>query len=319
MNPPATPTTPLTQSVAGTFMERLRRRWYEGRTLLCIGLDPDVSRLPDAVRLAAPQPLPPGVPPQPGAPAAVPALKLPVEQAIFAFNQAIISATAEYACAYKPNAAFYEQYGLPGWRALAQTIRYIQATYPDIPVLLDAKRGDIGSTSEAYAKAAFDELRADGVTLQPYLGAEALKPFLDRAERGCFILCRTSNAGAGEFQDLTVTGPSGAPEPLYMAVARQVAGSWNANRNCGIVVGATYPDELKRIREVVGDLPILVPGIGTQGGDLRRVLEVGLDSQGAGLLISVSRQILYASNGADFAKAAQREAEHIHRVIQRMR
>ncbi|MDE3230771.1 MAG: orotidine-5'-phosphate decarboxylase, partial [Chloroflexota bacterium] len=219
--------------------------------------------------------------------------------------------------AYKPNSAFYEQYGPAGLRALQRLIAYIHARYPEIPVILDAKRGDIGSTSAAYARAAFDTLRADAVTLHPYLGREAISPFLERAERGCIILCRTSNPGAGEFQDLATRGGEndGEARPLYQQVARAVASEWNTRGNCALVVGATYPEELRIVRGLVGDMPILVPGIGAQGGDLEAVIDAGLDSAGQGLIISLSRSVLYASSGADFAEAAQREATRVMRAI----
>ncbi|HEU0025860.1 MAG TPA: orotidine-5'-phosphate decarboxylase, partial [Ktedonobacterales bacterium] len=271
--------------------------WHDGRTLLCVGLDPDLGRLPTA---------------QGDTPAAV-------EAAFVAFNTAIIDATADLVCAYKPNAAFYERHGAVGWNALARTIAYIHSRYPDVPVLLDAKRGDIGSTAAAYADAIFDGLGADAVTLHPYLGGDALLPFLKRADRGCFILAHTSNPGATELQDLTVRAADGTDEPLYLAVARRVARHWNANGNCALVVGAPYPEQLQMIRRVAGDLPMLIPGIGAQGGDLAAVVNVGLDSQGAGLLISASRSVIYASSGADFAEAARHEAERLRDAIEALR
>lgn len=283
-----------------SFFSRLRRHWEAG-LLLCVGLDPEVERLPAHVRPSA------GATPEESA------------DAICAFCQAVIDATADAACAFKPNSAFFEAHGPAGMAALQQTIAHIHAQHPDVPVLLDAKRGDIGSTSAAYARAAFDALDAEAITLQPYLGAEAVRPFLDRAERGCFILCRTSNPGAGEFQDLNVghnTNETG--EPLYITLARQVASEWNTNGNCGLVVGATYPHELAAVRAVVGDLPLLVPGIGAQGGDLAAVLRVGRDSRGQGLLISASRSVLYASSGEDYAEAARAEALRLRDEIARL-
>jgi orotidine-5'-phosphate decarboxylase len=188
-----------------------------------------------------------------------------------------------------------------------------------VPVLLDAKRGDMGNTAQAYADAIFDTLNADAVTLHPYLGSDALRPFLKRADRGCFILSHTSNPGASEFQDLTLRAADGTEEPLYLAVARTVAERWNANGNCGLVVGATYPEQLRLIRQAVGDLPLLIPGIGAQGGDLAAVMNVGLDSQGAGLLISASRSVIFASSSADFAEAARREAQRLRDAIEELR
>lgn len=292
---------------AATFIERLRGRWERARTLLCVGLDGEMERLPASVR---------GAENDPDA----------VEEALVAFHMAIVDATADLVCAFKPNSAFYEAHGPAGMRALQRTIAHIHARHPDIPVLLDAKRGDIGSTSQAYARAAFEVYGADAITLQPYLGAEALRPFLERADRGAFILCRTSNPGAGEFQDVLVDSStskgdpgskSGDGEPLYLHLARRVADAWNARGNCGLVVGATYPEELRAVRAVAGDLPILVPGIGAQGGDLAAAVRAGRDRRGYGLLLSASRSVLYASGGPDFAAAARAEATHLRDEIER--
>ncbi len=293
-----------------TFMQRLRARWREADTLLCVGLDGELDRLPLSMR-----------------PCQTGMLSLDLERiggsiegALVSFHQAIIDATADLVCAYKPNSAFFEAHGPAGLRALIRLIAYIHGRYPDVPVLLDAKRGDIGSTSQAYARAAFDVCGADAITLQPYLGGDALTPFLERRDRGMFILCRTSNPGSAEFQDMRVSLPDGSgDEPLYVALARRVAQEWNANDNCALVVGATYPDDLRRVRAVAGDLPVLVPGIGAQGGDLEATVRAGLDSQGAGLLISASRSILYASDGLDFAQAARREAKRLRQEINRIR
>ena len=292
----ATPATPA-PSERGSFLERLRRRWQDGHTLLCIGLDLELDRLPTAHGLSPHD----------------------IEAAFFQFNTAIIDATADLVCAYKPNAAFYERKGAAGWNALARTISYIHTHYPDVPVLLDAKRGDMGNTAQAYADAIFDTLAADAVTLHPYLGGDALQPFLARGDRGCFILAHTSNPGAGEFQDLSVRTSDGVEEPLYLAVARIVAQQWNANGNCGLVVGATFPEQLQRVRAAVGDLPLLIPGIGAQGGDLAAVVKNGLDSQRAGLLISASRSVIYASSGSDYAQAARAEAERLRDEIEGLR
>lgn len=289
----ATPATAATSS----FLEKVQRRWHEGRTLLCVGLDLELERLPTAHS----------------------ADSADVETAFFRFNAAIIDATADLVCAYKPNAAFYERHGAAGWNALARTIAYLHSHHPDVPVLLDAKRGDIGNTAQAYADAIFDTLGADAVTLHPYLGSDALQPFLKRRDRGCFILVHTSNPGASEFQDLILRAEDGTEEPLYLAVARRVANHWNTNGNCALVVGATYPEQLRAARQVAGDLPILIPGIGAQGGDLAAALNAGMDSQGAGLLISASRSINYASSGADFAEAARREAERLRNDIETLR
>lgn len=209
----------------------------------------------------------------------------------FAFNQKIIDKTSDLVCAYKPQSAFYEEEGAQGWEALKKTVEYIRQKDPTILIILDAKRGDIGSTNEAYVKAIFDNLRADAVTVHPYLGKEALEPFLKRADKGIIVLVRTSNPGAGEFQDLQTDGKS-----LYQIVAEHVARDWNTNGNCAVVVGATYPEELKRVREIVGDMPILVPGIGVQGGDLKATITNGLNSKKQGLIISSSRGIIFAPN-----------------------
>lgn len=209
----------------------------------------------------------------------------------FEFDKSIIDQTADLVCCYKLNSAFYEAEGLGG---LEGTIKYIKNKYPDIPIILDAKRGDIGNTNEAYAKALFDELGADAVTVHPYLGKESLQPFLDRADRGIFVLVKTSNPGAGEFQDLEVYDPerSRRGKPLYLVVAEHVK-DWGSN--VGVVVGATYPDELKKVREIIGDLPILIPGVGAQGGDIS-FLKNGLNSQDTGIIVSSSRGIIFADN-----------------------
>ncbi len=205
-----------------------------------------------------------------------------LDQTDFNANRSVIDATFDLVCAYKPNAAFYKE------ADLQKTVSYIKSTYPDIPIILDAKRGDIGNTNEAYAKAIFDDLQADAVTVHPYLGKESLEPFLKRSDKGIIVLVRTSNPGAGEFQDLEVNG-----KPLYQVVAEHVK-EWNTNGNLAVVVGATYPEELGAVRKIVGDMPILVPGIGAQEGDLEETIKNGLDSNKQGLIISVSRAILNA-------------------------
>jgi orotidine-5'-phosphate decarboxylase len=301
----------LERNRAETFNERLRRRWQEARTLLCVGLDGEIERMPEQFRRG----LAPGETNGNGADER----ERRIEAALTEYHIAIVEATADLVCAYKPNIAFYEQHGPAGLRALIAVIAYIQKKYPEIPVLLDAKRGDIGSTNQAYARALFDVYGADAVTAQPYLGYDALEPFLSRADRGVFILCRTSNPGASELQDLSVRADESESETLYLRVARRVANEWNANGNCGLVVGATYPEELRQVREIVGDLPILAPGVGAQGGDLEATVRAGVDSVGQGLLISVSRAILYASSGDDFASAARRQAGWLRMEIERQR
>ena len=300
---------PTSATQPSGFVAALRRRWQATGSLVCVGLDPELDRLPQVARGRRTGLLSAGVGDA----------EADIEGALVGFTQAIVDATAEVVCAFKPNSAFYEQYGVAGLRALQRLITYIHARYPDIPVILDAKRGDIGSTSAAYARATFDTLRADAVTLHPYLGREAISPFLERADRGCIILCRTSNPGAGEFQDLTLRGADSAEQPLYQRVAHAVATDWNTRGNCALVVGATYPGELRVVREIVGDMPILVPGVGAQGGDLEAVIRNGLDSSGHGLIISLSRSVLYASPGDDFAEAGRREAERVLRAISDLR
>lgn len=207
----------------------------------------------------------------------------------FEFNKNIIDQTFDLVCAYKPNSAFYEAESVAGLEALKKTVDYIHQKDSTIPVIVDAKRADIGNTNEEYAKAIFDDLKADAVTVHPYLGKEALEPFLKRAAKGIIVLVRTSNPGAGEFQDLSVD-----EKPLYQVVAGHVAKDWNTNGNCAVVVGATYPEELKKVREIIGDMPILVPGIGAQGGDLEATIKNGLNSKKQGLIISSSRGIIFA-------------------------
>lgn len=253
-----------------TFQEKLDHITDKNNSLVCVGLDPEFEKLPDAIKnLAYPQ----------------------VE-----FNKKIIDATHDLVCCYKPNSAFYEALGAEGIENLKQTCDYIRKAYPEIPILLDAKRADIGNTNKGYVSFAFDYLKVDAITLHPYLGGEAIKPFLDRADKGCIVLCRTSNPGAGELQDLKING-----EPLYKHVARKVANEWDANKNCMLVVGATYPEELKEIRGIAPDMTFLIPGIGAQGGDVEKTVENGLRSDKKGLIISSSRGITFAESPRDEA------------------
>ena len=289
------------------FIEMLRARWEETASLICVGLDPELERIPASAGgncismkdVAGP----------------VYGSDTEIERRLRAFTQAIVYATADAVCAFKPNSAFYEQYGVAGVRALKWLINDIHARHPGIPVIVDAKRGDIGSTSVAYARFVFDYLDADAVTLHPYLGRDAIAPFLAYADRGALILCRTSNPGGGEFQNLNVTNADGTAEPLYQHVARTVANAWNTSGNCGFVVGATCPEELGVVRGIVGDMPILVPGVGAQGGDVPATVRLGRDSRGFGLMISQSRSVLYASDGPDFAEAARREVDRVAALI----
>jgi orotidine-5'-phosphate decarboxylase len=257
------------------FVTALNQRWATHHTMLCVGLDPEPQRYPEHLQTNPDR--------------------------AFEFCKAIVDATAPYVCAFKPQIAHFAAQGAES--ALERLIAHIHEQHPDIPVILDSKRGDIGSTAQHYAREAFERYQADAVTVNPYLGQDSVQPFLDYADKGVIILCRTSNPGSGEFQNLTIDGL-----PLYQHVATTVAQSWNKNGNCALVVGATYPEELGQVRALVGDMPLLVPGIGAQGGDVKAVLRLGKDSKGHGLMLSSSRAILYASSGEDFAEAAANAA-----------
>jgi len=268
------------------FVSKLRRRWAEKDTLLCVGLDPDVDRFPASLRNR--------------------------KDAIFAFNRAIIDATADLVCAFKPQVAHYSARGAED--QLVATIEYIRREHPEVSVVLDAKRGDVGSTAEHYAREAFERYCADAVTVNPYLGFDAIEPFLARSDKGVVVLCRTSNPSARTFQDLQVGGKC-----LYRHVAEEALVRWNRHGNILLVVGATYPAELRELRELAGDVPFLVPGVGEQGASVAGAVENGQDHQGTGLLISSSRAILYASSAADFAAAARQQALELRDEINRAR
>jgi orotidine-5'-phosphate decarboxylase len=268
-----------------TFTQKLDSIIKKNHSLVSVGLDSDIGKIPLQVRSKkSPQ---------------------------FSFNKAIIDTTAPYVSVFKPNSAFYEVRGKEGIEELKMTCDYVRETYPEIVLILDAKRADIGSTNEGYAGFVFDYLGADAVTIHPYLGADAVKPFLDRKEKGSFILCRTSNPGAGEFQDLPVDGD----KPLYQVIAEKVAKDWNYNGNCGLVVGATYPHELATVRSLVGDMPLLIPGVGAQGGDIEKTVRAGVDSRGSGALINSSRNIIFASDSRDFAARASEETQKLRDAI----
>jgi len=272
---------------ADSCAELLAGHFAAGRHL-AVGLDTDPGRIPESV-----------------APGAAPA------EGVVEFNRRIVEATAGLAAAYKPNAAFFEALGEDGFYALSETIATIRERAPNAAVILDAKRADIGSTNAGYVTAAFDQLGADAVTVHPYLGGEALAPFLKRGEKLVFVLARTSNPGAGEFQDLVAGGA-----PLYRHVARAVAGKWNAAGNCGLVVGATYPAEMRAVREdVPATMPILIPGVGAQGGDVAATVAANRDAGSDAYLIAASRSILYASSGEDFAEAARAAAQALDAEI----
>ena len=270
-----------------TFIEKLRARWQQADTLLCVGLDPDPAKFPDRF--------------------------VDDDDALFAFCRDIADATAEYACAFKPQIAYFAAHN-DGEAALQRLIAHINGTHPEVPVILDAKRGDIGSTAEQYAIEAFDRYGADAVTLNPYMGRDSAAPFLARNGRGCVFLCHTSNPGARDFQELDVGG-----EPLYQRIARSIAREWNADGNCALVVGATFPEELKVIRGIVGDMPLLIPGVGAQGGDVEAVVRTGRTADGTGLMINSSRGILYASLGDGYADAAADAAHELRDGINRYR
>jgi len=222
----------------------------------------------------------------------------------FEFNKKIIDATADYVCAYKPNSAFYEGQGAKGIESLKKICDYINSQYPEIPIILDAKRGDIDNSNQGYIKFTFDYLGADALTLHPYLGKLALKPFLDLKDKFFFILCRTSNPGAGEFQDLKV-----GDKMLFECVAHKISKTWNENQNCGLVTGATYPEELKKIRSIVGKMPLLIPGIGAQGGNVEKTVKAAL---GGDFLINSSRGIIFSDNPR---LAARKLKEEINEYI----
>jgi orotidine-5'-phosphate decarboxylase len=272
-----------------TFQEKLQAAVAKNNSLLCVGLDPDLEKLPDIVR-SKPQPL-------------------------FEFNKAIIDATADLACTFKPNPAFYEAHGAEGVTQLKMTADYLRQNYPDIPILLDTKRADIGNSNLGYAKYAFEYIQADAITLPPYMGGESLQPFFERKDKGFFILVRTSNPGSGEFQDLMVDG-----KPLYENVAESVVSKWNQNGNCMLMVGATYPKELADLRQIAGgDMPILIAGLGAQGGDVKEAIEAGIGNNGQGLVANASRSIIFASEGNDFAEAARTAAKQLRDEINQYR
>jgi orotidine-5'-phosphate decarboxylase len=268
------------------FMQALRARWDEADSLVCVGLDPEPEKFPARFADDA--------------------------DAVFHFCRAIVDATAEFACAFKPQIAHFAALGAED--ALHRLIAYIHAAHPGVPVILDSKRGDIGSTAQRYASEAFDRYAADAVTVNPYLGRDSVQPFLDRADKGVVILCRTSNPGAGDLQDLIVDG-----RPLYQHVAETIARDWNAHGNCALVVGATWPEQLREVRAIVGDMPFLVPGVGAQGGDVAAVIGNAKTTDGTGLVVSSSRAILYASRRDDFAEAAANAARSLRDEINRYR
>jgi len=270
------------------FINKLGAAIRRNDSLLCVGLDPDVAKFPDELK---------------GRP-----------DAIFAFCKAIIDATAGLACAFKPQIAYFAALGAED--QLQAICDYLKANHPDIPLVLDAKRGDIGATAEQYAREAYERYRADAVTVNPYMGFDSVEPYLQWQDRGVIVLCRTSNPGGSDLQFLEVDG-----KPLYQHVARLVAEKWNRNGQCGLVVGATFPQEIAQVRAIVGDMPLLVPGIGAQGGDIEATVTAGQTADGAGMMINSSRAILYArrTDGEGYAEAAARVARETRDAINAFR
>ncbi|HUV30807.1 MAG TPA: orotidine-5'-phosphate decarboxylase [Acidobacteriota bacterium] len=265
-------------------VKNLRKIQQKNRSIICLGLDLDPKRMPPEYSNSV--------------------------KAMFDFTRRVIDATADLVCAYKPNMAFYESLGADGWSLL----RLITERIPEeIPVIVDGKRGDIGNTASHYARSLFEMLRADWVTLNPYMGYDSLRPFLEHKDKGVFVLCLTSNSGAKDFQLLTVEG-----KPLYEVVAEKVI-YWNKDHNCGLVVGATHPDVLKELRALAGDMPLLIPGVGAQGGSLEQAVLNGTDNFRKPAVINVSRSVLYASTGADFAERARAELEKLNATVNSLR
>jgi orotidine-5'-phosphate decarboxylase len=266
------------------FHTKLRAAWETSQSMLCVGLDPDPARFPSTFERD--------------------------RNATFEFCKAIVDATADTVCAFKPQFAYFAaQRAEP---ELERLCNYVRETYPDVLLILDAKRGDIGPTAQQYAREAFERYGADVVTVNPYLGTDSVEPYLAHEDHGVFVLCRTSNRGGDDFQSLDIKG-----EPLFAHVARRVALEWSEMGACGLVVGATFPDELATVRGIVDDMPILVPGVGAQGGDVEATVAAGAAADGFGMVINSSRAVLYASSGADFAEAARNEAIATRDAIRR--
>lgn len=268
------------------WREKLATGVSENNSLLCVGLDSDADKIPKFLRETSKNPL-------------------------IDFNKAIVDATKDLVCAYKLNMAFYEVAGRKGFEALEKTIEFIPK---NILVILDGKRNDIGNTAQKYAQSLFETLKADAVTINPYLGRDGVGPFLEYKEKCSFILCRTSNPSAGDFQDLLVSST-----PVYQMVARKIR-EWNINQNCGAVVGATYPEELQTVRSILGeDIPILIPGVGKQGGDVEKTVRNGTNALGEMAVINSSREIIFAGNQQDFAQEARKKAMSVRDEINKYR
>lgn len=269
-----------------SFTDQLASTWQTNNSLLCVGLDPDPAKFPAHLKGRS--------------------------EAIFEFCQTIVDATADLACSFKPQIAYFAARRAED--QLEALIAHIHEKHPGIPVILDAKRGDIGSTAEQYAVEAFERFNADAITVNPYMGRDSVEPYLAYPDKGVILLCRTSNAGGSDLQFLDVGG-----EKLYERVARLAAEQWNTTGQIGLVVGATFPDEIARVRDIVGDMPLLVPGIGAQGGDIEATVNAGKTTKTTGLMINSSRAILYAGKDENYAEAARQVAQETRDSINRYR
>ena len=257
------------------FRKKLEACWQSSNSLLCVGLDPSWARLPEHLKTD--------------------------DEPIFNFCKDIVDATHDAVCALKPQIAYFASLGAE--EQLEKTLNYVRETYPHIPIILDSKRGDIGSTAEMYAAEAFDRYHADAITVNPYMGQDSAQPYLDRKDKGVILLCRTSNAGAGDIQDLLVEG-----QPVYEHIANMITQKWDTNNNCCLVVGATWPEQMAKLRDIAKDMPFLVPGVGAQGGDIEALVKAGQTANGTGLMVNSSRAVIYASDGKNFAGAAREVA-----------
>lgn len=268
------------------FIDKLKLAWSKNNSLVCVGLDPDLDKMPECVK--------------------------DMQYPIFEFNRALIDATKDLVCCYKPQIAYYS--GQNAEDQLLMTIDYMRQTCPEVPCILDAKRGDIGATAKMYAREAFEHYKADAVTVNPYMGIDNLKPFLDWADRGVVILCRTSNPSSAELQDLVADG-----RQIYKHVANYAQNKWNYNNNILLVIGATFPDELREVRDICPEMPFLVPGVGAQGGDVQQVVEKGACADGTGLVINSSRGIIYADSSTEFAAGAREATKQLRDTINQYR
>lgn len=265
-------------------MQKLEQAQSTNNSLVCVGLDPNQEKI----------------------------AALGVD--LMTWLKGIVDATAAHVCAFKPQIAYFA--ALKAEQELTEIIAYIHQNHPNVPVILDAKRGDIGSTAEQYAKEAFERYQADAVTVNPYMGGDTIEPYSSQADKGVVVLCKTSNAGSGELQNLKLDNG----RTLFQEVAHKASTSWNTNNNLLLVVGATYPDELAQIRQIVGDMPLLIPGIGAQGGDVKATLKAGLRSDGKGLIISSSRGIIFAGKDKDnYAAAAEQACIELKNLVNQFR